>query len=412
MQVRTIKETEILATMKLSSICFDYPYENKGKTEEELLKEVLADPDSKAYAYWEKQLAVFDDNEDFMACMAVVPFQFYFDGGAYTGNGIGNVCTYPHHRKKGAIRAMFQKMLTDAYAENQMFSYLYPFSESFYGKFGYQRMGNSKRYTFKLQGIPDFSYSGKFQLLVEGNKELFEKFQAAYAAFASTCNMMVKRDSHDWDNVRKAKAHINNQYAYLYTDENGEPAGYIVFQRAGQTLNCRELVFRDYDTLKAIFGFMKGYASDYQDIKFHAPAALHLEEFCKDFCAYQPKIEQAMNGMIRVIQVEQALKNANYRGSGTVKIQIIEDSYIPQNNGLFSVTFQENKATEVVHLCEEQTEEFDICMPISVFSAAIVGNYSMEDFAWIEKVTVPNLEKVEILQKVFYRKKSFINNFF
>lgn len=409
MTVRLVREEEMEEVRRLSAICFDYPYrreeEEKVRSEGQDNKE--KDKDSVRH---NRQYGAFTEQNEMMASMVAIPLAFYYEGQAVSGYGIGNVCTYPHHRKKGAIRAMFEQMLADAYHAGCMLSYLYPFSESFYGKFGYCRMDHSLRYTLDLQGIPKKTWTGTFELYQEGAGEVFAACREAYDAFAVRYNLMVKRAEADWSILTDAKASLNNHYLYLYRDKNGEPSGYIVFWRKGEDLTCRELVFRDYETLGDILSFMKGYAADYRHICFHAPSILRLDSMCTDYSTYPAKIEKAMNGMVRVINVREALSCAAYRGGGRISIQI-RDRLIAENNGVFIVEFADGKAqnVSVLPIAGEEQEPWDVAMDIAVFSAAIMGDYDTADFSYLPQVQVRD---VAVCGQVFYRKPSFINNFF
>ena len=166
MTVRLVTEEEMEEVRQLSAICFDYPYEKKdtaeetnqsgtegGQTPQEQAaqehEEIQQEGDGQkggkppVQPRKDRQYGAFTESGELMASMAAIPLSFYYEGKAFTGFGVGGVSTYPHHRKKGAIRAMFEQMLRDAYDEGRLLSYLYPFSESFYGRFGYCRMNNS-----------------------------------------------------------------------------------------------------------------------------------------------------------------------------------------------------------------------------------------------------------------------------
>lgn len=409
MTVRLVREEEMEETRRLSAICFDYPYrkeeEEKRPEDGQAQKKKEQDPAEK-----NRQYGAFTPQNEMMASMAAIPLSFYYEGQAVSGYGVGNVCTYPHHRKKGAIRAMFEQMLTDAYREGCMLSYLYPFSEAFYGRFGYCRMDHSLRYTLDLQGIPVKKWTGTFALYEEGAEEVLTACKEAYEAFACRFNLMVKRREEDWSILTDAKASLNNHYLYLYRDQNGKPAGYIVFWRKEDDLTCREFIFRDYETLGDMLAFMKGYAADYRHIRFHAPAVLRLDSMCTDYSTYPAKIEKAMNGMVRVVNVREALSCAAYRGSGQIRIQV-KDMLIAENDGIFSVDFADGRARKVnmVPAGEEGQEPWDVSMDIASFSAAIMGDYDTADFGYLPRVQVQN---EAVCGQVFYRKPSFINNFF
>lgn len=409
MTVRLVREEEMEETRRLSAICFDYPYHKEEERKEQKEGQDQKEKDRESVRK-NRQYGAFTQQNEMMASMAAIPLSFYYEGQAVSGYGIGNVCTYPHHRKKGAIRAMFEQMLADACREGCMLSYLYPFSESFYGRFGYCRMDHSLRYTLDLQGIPQKTWTGTFTLYQEGAEDVLAACKEAYAAFACRFNLMVERGAEDWSILTDAKAALNNHYLYLYRDQSGEPAGYIVFWRKGEDLACRELVFRDYETLWDILSFMKGYASDYRHICFHAPAVLRLDSMCTDYSAYPAKIEKAMDGMVRVVNVREALSRAAYRGSGQARIRV-KDMLIADNDGIFSVDFTDGRAqkVDVIQTAGEDCGEWDVCMDIAVFSAAIMGDYDTADFGFLPRVQVRD---ETVCRQVFYRKPSFINNFF
>lgn len=411
MIIRKILDEDKLETMKLSSLCFEYPFSIGEKTEEEYLEHLRKNPSEKLESNWDDQLMACDDDGSVMACLATPPLTYYFEGKPYEGNGVGNVCTYPQYRNRGAIREMFAKLLVDAYDHNHTFSYLFPFSEGFYQKFGYHRLSNSILYELQVTGIPNMPYLGTFHLLTQDNDLLLEQLKTAYDHFAQQYNMMVQRKSFDWAIVKEAKAYLNNNYAYVYKDEHGVPKGYFVFKKDGNLIRCRELVFYDFKTLKAIFSFVKSFSADMETFRFHAPATIHMESFCTDFSRFHGTMKITSNGMVRVINVATVLQNAIYRGTDTINL-CITDPFIPENNGLFITSFKDGKATSVEFIKKEQisTEQVDVSMDISLFSAAIVGNYNVNDFEYLNDYTMnTSLEK---LGKIFYKKKCFINNFF
>lgn len=413
MKVRHLTKADGTAAMKLSAICFDYPYDTNGKTDEEYFEYLLNNPQEKLHAHPEYEFGAFSDDGELMAATAAIPFTFYFDGGTYSGNGIGNVSTYPQHRRKGAIRAIFREILKEAYESGQTFSYLYPFSEAFYGAFGYQRADNSIRHIYSLHMLTDYRFAGSFS--IKQGSGVPEDYKTAYYAFAEKYNLMIKRDDLDWKNLTEAKGSENNNYAYLYRDENGVPRGYLVFRKTERTMRCREIVFDSLTTLKALFSFARSFRADYDYISFHTPACLNLVCFCQDFAPYNSSREFANNGMVRVINVENALSGARYLTDGSVRIAVL-DSWLVGNNAIFTVIISKGQALSVKkELLTKDSDltaiDCDIAMPISVFSAAITGHYLLRDFDFMETVSYDK-SRISMLEGVFYKKDCFINNYF
>lgn len=408
MNIRKIKKEELLEVCKLSSLCFEYPFNEKKKEESLLLEEMLSDPTNKGIRHWDQIWGAFDEETAMLSCLNVIPFLFQFDGSQVLATGIGNVCTYPQHRKKGAIKSIFQTILPDMYENNILFSYLYPFSEGFYRKFGYERMSHSTTWDFDLSCFNVPAYSGKFSLYQQGDS--LSDFKAIYDTFSKKHNLMVMRDDNDWSNVTDAKAAYNNNYAYLYKDIDGIARGYLVFKREvrGQMviLNCRELIFDSPDTLKALLSFCSTYAGDFQQIHFQCPSCYNLEYLCKDYPQSTSHFSMAQNGMVRVVNAKEVLKLARYQGSGTLFLKLTDDQ-ICENSHIFQITY-ENGAAEDITISDDSS--FDIAMTIPAFSAAISGGLKTEDLYWMDSVDIKC--SIEKLSSIFYQKPCWINNYF
>lgn len=411
MIIRKIKKEELLESKKLSSICFEYPYEEDGDNEEIALQKILDNPTNKDDKYYNGKWGAFDDNEEMMSCLSVVPFQYQYDGHWLKGTGIGNVCTYPHHRRKGAVKNIFEHILPDMYKNQVSLSYLYPFSESFYNRFGYMRLDNSTCWNLGLNTIPDYRYHGTFHLYTNSHDRT--DYELVYNEYASRFNMMVQREEYDWGNLDQAKGYLNNNYAYLYKDSDGIPRGYLIFKKDIRNnttiLNCRELIFNNFQTLRAIMSFVKTYASDYRSFRFHVPSSYHLEYFCNDFMIGGSTTHNASNGMVRVINVHNILQLSTYKGSGNITLKI-SDPYIPDNNQIFSVTYGEGQDTIVDTFHYNSDHAVDVEMPIDIFSSAIVGNYDINDFDYIDGLHLYSPK--DKISNIFYKKPNWINNYF
>lgn len=408
MNIRKINESEILKVFKAEAVCFEYPFNKEEKGEEELLKEFIEKPESKASAYWRDNWGAFDDDGELMSCLAVIPYTFQFDGSKTKGGGIGGVCTYPQHRRKGTVRALFQEALKDMYDNDVIFSYLYPFSESFYRKFGYEKAVNSLLWDFDLRFIPKASYKGTFTLYDKG--EISPEFKALYEAFAAKHNLMVHRDDYDWDALNNAKGALNNIYAYLYRGENKEPKGYMIFNKEAENnssyLKSREIIFDSFETLKAMFGLLSTYAADFSFIRTRLPECYNMRYFCSDYVRSQSKISYIFDGMVRAVNVREILKMAAYKGEGGLTIKIT-DEQLKNNSSTFRVLYKEGKAYSV----EDNIKSLaDIEMPVSVFSAAITGSCRAEDLLFMDDVCMRC--SPHKASEVFYKKPSWIVNYF
>ena len=429
MIIRKIKETELIEAEKISSLCFNWSHDTEGKTAEEYIKSIKENPHSKYHAYFTDAFAAFTDEGEMMSCLSVLPYEVFFDGNRLKMAGIGSVCTYPQHRRKGAVRELFRQALKDMYECGISFSYLYPFSEKFYGNFGYTPSSQSIRWNFTLLTIPDYHYDGSFHLYRgDGN---YSEYEIAYRTFAENYNMMVNRDSYDWEVLKSANPFKGSRQAYLYKDKAGNPKGYLVFDKLNEPnqiiLDCKEIVYDSFTVLKAIMSFVKTFSADYDTVQFNAPRNLSLEYFCEDYSQSKSSRSILQNGMVRVINVNEVLKHSLYKGSGRMSIKV-KDSFINQNNGVFHVVYREGRAEEItfdeaghdstgikgiipdISASAKKSMDVDIAMTINQFSAAATGYYDVDDLNYLEGIILNCPE--EKAADFIFKKPSWINNFF
>jgi predicted acetyltransferase len=276
--------------------------------------------------------------------------------------------------------------------------------------------------------IPDYRYSGSFHLYrADGN---YKDFEVAYQAFAENYNTMVHRDSYDWGILKAANPFKGDRSAYLYKDSTGKPCGYLIFDHLQENdkliLDCKELIFDSFLTLKAIMSFVKTFSADYSKFQFTAPSSLNLDYFCEDYAKSATGRTLLQNGMVRVVNVMQVLKQAIYKGSGEIKL-LIYDSYLNENEKIYHIVYKNGIAIQITDtpvpasfynkeslgtsLSGEATlVNPDIEMTINQFSAAIVGKYNVTDFDYQEGITLYcSKEKASDL---FYRKPCWIHNYF
>ncbi len=419
MIVRKVEASELLEAYRISALSFHWSLDLQGKTPEEFARGVRENPHSKFDSPATSIFAAFQEDGEMMSGMGVLPYRVYFDGREVPMAGIGSVCTYPQHRRKGAVRAVFEKALGGLYEKKVPFSYLYPFSEQFYAKFGYCRSSQSTRWDFDLRAIPDASIPGVFSLHRPG--EEIGGFQAAYQAFAPKLNMMVARDEMDWDAVKNADPFKGESHAFLYRDQMGTPAGYFVFEketgdRGRRIMSCKEMAFDGFPTLKAIMAFCKTFSADYDGVSFKMPSSLNLDHFCVDYPQSGTTRRLLTNGMARAVHVAEVLKSAAYKGSGSLAL-FVHDGFLPANNGLYRIVFENGEAKQVdfspqplIPFGTAKEQGADAEMSVNVFSAAILGNCGIEDFAYMDGVKL--YADPGAADRVFYKKPCWINNYF
>lgn len=401
MIIRKIKPEELKRTNELFSIAFEFSDDN-SKSATEVYEEVIINQTSRDNIYWQERYAAFeDDNKTMMSFFVAKPYPVNFDGNHCRMTGIGGVATLPQYRRRGAIRACFEKALTDMYETGYEFSYLYPFSTAYYRKFGYELCVEKAQYKLKLDFIPNYIVNGYCELSEPGDTHL-DDIRTIHESWQKRYNMMVENETCDYLWLTNANPVKEQVYTYLYKDYSGTPKAYMCFKNEdspdGRILNCLRFIYTDLEGFKGLMNLAKSYSADHAFIRFALPTDQYITALFPEWSLGAGSYSRLLSGMARVINVKKILKIANYIDDGEIRINVI-DPYIKDNTGTFHVIFKNGVANSVI---KDAPGDADISLHITDFSRLIIGCLETEQITFLENVTVNT--DMETLRKVFYKK--------
>lgn len=395
MIVRRPNPEEYRRINELFAICFGFPYAN-----------CPIDPDHDTDDHW----AAYTDDGEMMSNFCVPAFDIRFDGNRCRMAGIGGVATLPQYRRRGGIRACFEAALPDLYEKGFDFSFLFPFSTSYYRKFGYECCVRKLHWKVDLQLLDPPGTGGTFRL-AEKSCPMTDAFRAVDAHWEAKYNMMVLHKPEDYDWTEKFDPAVKQEYTYVYFSRDQIPKGYCTFKVAnesdGRNLDCSRFCFADKEGFLGLMALFKSLAADYRYVKFITPDEPALAYLLPEWSLGAVQFSlAASSGMVRAVNVRSVLEKAGYRGTGRAVIAVA-DPQIPQNNGCFAVAFAEGRAVSV-----ERTEEApDASFTVSAFSAFVAGACDFAEGAQtLGGVTVHKNRAV--LEQVFYRKPMMITDYF
>ena len=406
---RKIKKGELRRASEIINIAFEASICNLDR--EDPFEDVLINnPKTRFHLYCMEHWASFlDDDRTMLGSIVATPYEVYFDGNTCSMRGVGAVSTLPQYRRLGAIKSCMWKYLNDSYNEGDVFSSLFPFSRSFYQKFGYELGSNVILYSVDLRSIKKLSNELKGTVELFENKTNFFDFKKVYEDFREGYNLSGFRKDIDFDFLCDIDSINQRNYIYLYKNTKGEAKGAMIFEKkaSGNRFNmeCSHFYFSDKEGLLGLLDFCSSFSTYYDRVCFKVPENIRIPDVLDDIVLYPIERNLQFNGMVRVVNVQKVLSVANYRGSGFIIIKILDD-IIYDNNKTFKVTFENGKFLSVL----TENVPFDVELSINDFSRFILGTHDTKEILPLDKVNVHC--SYEKLSQIFYKKPVLITEAF
>ena len=387
MEVRLLKPEEHFEANLISTVAFHMKMEDPAKNRVQ-----STDEDWGAFSADGKLMARIINNH----------YTTRLDGQLISNGGIGAVSTLPEYRNTGAVRAIFDKLIPEAYSRGEIISTLYPFNHAFYRKFGYETVRWLDHYEFAPAVLSGYRFSGDAELWKTGDP--VSEYTALYNRFADSFNLAMVRDDKMMLDLIKGEYYKDRKFSYLL-HENGKTVAYLIFQDVrndpAAILTVKDLAWDGRTGFNAILGFLARFSADYGTIRLFLPSCLELLSLIQTPRAYDIQQTASQSYMIRAVNVQRLLEIIKKPDDSQFVIRVEGDAQIPENNGTWKVCGNS----------VEQTEETpDLTVSIQAFGQMAVGAVSLAEAMYRPDVTVSGNEAV--LEKVFVRKPILVEDHF
>ena len=264
----------------------------------------------------EKVLGAFDENnQTLFADLEILDRACHYDGGVLTCAAIGGVAAKPEYRGKGAVKALFDFVFRKT---DYDISILYPFSEEYYRKLGYERTGYSLQVTVPFSAISKIKRNNDVTLY-EGNNT--EQLLSLYNRCARKYNLSFVRTSPELFSVQP---YLSQKYTYIW---KSNALACIQIDREKSTVFVEEIYFDSCESMLGILGFLRNFESNQNHICFqNIPEGSPLLHFIQDFKKCEIRLRNT--GSARILNFERVLKAHRYpSGSGEFVVRIEKDVF-------------------------------------------------------------------------------------
>ena len=405
MIVRRIRAGELKRCAELSAVAFECPMERPEQDAGQWAREIVESPKSLEDVHWDARWAAFEDDDvTMMATFAVLPWRANFDGREVGMAGVGGVASLPQYRRGGAVRACFEAALKGMYEDGMVLSYLYPFSDAFYRRFGYELGCDSARWRLRLELLPRGDVPGCWRLSEPGNT-LEADVRAIDDLRQRRYNLMVIAGDTEYGWLRE-NGLVSRRYTYVYYDGEGRPSAYMTLvPRQDRDLDCPRFAFNDAAGFLGLLALLRRFASDHAHAHLWLPVDVDPAALLPEFSLGGVERALEQRGMVRVVNVAEVLRLARAKGEGRLTVAV-RDEHIPENDGLFRVDFAPGRENRVEKLAQGGA---DIELSIQDFSRLITGCAALNP-AWQPGVRLNG--PLAAAEQLFYRKPAFISQYF
>ena len=320
---------------------------------------------------------------------------------------IGGVASKPEYRRMGGVRKLFNDVFRYAYDNGAAVSILYPFSIGYYRLFGYETVLRCISAECSFKTFEKIERYNDVTLATEENKDILIEI---YKALAPKYNMMFARPNGESFCFTPYK---NCCYTYFLNDE--AHMGYITFtlDRTKRKVTVNELLFDDKCALLRLLGFIKVFDGNYDFVLFNKlPVSSPVFEVIADENRLV-KRSYLYEGQARIINMQKVLEANVYpkeRGIFSIKIN---DDQIPENNGIYTVDYQDGKA----NILKDFAKFPDLEMDINTASRIILGREGLtsDELVYLDSVVLddPLTETgCEAFLKAFSKKTTMFYDIF
>lgn len=317
------------------------------------------------------------------------PYQVTINGQVMGMSGIGDVATYPEARGTGSIRLLFEAIFNDLHEKGTELSYLAPFSQTFYRKFGYENIFDYDEIRIPKETIVQIKpeKTGSIKRVSWENKEVQETIKELYRKTLGTHNGSLVREDYWWDFVLTFNQGRRLAIAY---DDKKQACGYIVYGLIGASeFMIYEMSYTNLFGLKKLMTFVSSHSGSFDEfVSTNLPDPKIIELFTET----QNIVRKTHSSMMaRIVNFKEFIEKFNFKSSPTKEIVYLEviDNTCSWNNGIFKLSIVNGKST-----CEKIDSSNE---PMIHYSGSIqrwtqifMGRVTFEEAQWLNLIDSKN----------------------
>ena len=354
--------------------------------------------------YNEKNYLVLEDNSKIVSSLHENDYTFNFNNESIKSKYIVGVSSDITMRNKGYMSKLLISMLENSKKKGIPFVFLTPINPKIYRKFDFEYFSNIEYYNFLVEELANFKFpkdNYSYIEINEKNKNLYLDDLIKIYNFNMKDNFCyLERDNFYFNKILKEANSDEMKTFILY--KNKVASAYIIFGLYEENIEIRECMALDSISYKEILALIYGYRDYYKNVTLASPNSSNIEFLFDNQLNIEKIIKPFM--MMRLLNPLSIFKNLKLENSN-IKIYI-EDKILKKNTGLYSL----NNEISFSNIPKEKVI-YDLKIDIADLVFLISGYFSIDDLIKLGKINIKNRNIIKKLNKIFYKKNSYLYEF-
>lgn len=317
------------------------------------------------------------------------PYEVTINGQTMAMAGIGDVATYPEARGSGGIRQLFEAIFKDLHEKGTELSYLAPFSQAFYRKFGYETVFDYEEIRIPKHVITQIKpekkgYIKRAEWKDENTQQILKNL---YKQTLGQEHGTLIREDYWWEYLIAPK---KNKRIAICFDEKDQPVGYLIYGLVGVTeFQIFEMSYVNAFAMRKLMTFVSSHSGSFDEFvstNLRDPLILELLTEMKS-------VERKLfsNMMVKIVNFDRFIEKYAFKNELVEHTYFLEvkDDTCEWNNGIFEVSIKDGKATCQM---QELAPRIDYSGTIQRWTQVFMGHTSLEQAVWLELIEKSSTE--------------------
>ena len=342
------------------------------------------------------------DTEKLRSMLHINPYMLNIRGVKQIAPYIVGVATAPEARGQHLFRPLLETALEVLRAQNMTFVTLMPIYAGIYLPYQFSYCYYRHQYKMPLAQLQPGAYGDG--LAVEHIALDSAVLAPLYAKLTAAYNGVPERTPFQWNKLLSVHKLEKVQCAVVYRD--GESQGYMLYSVADEVFTVIELLAADQQVRNRLLHYAALHQSSAKEFVWLA------EAWDKSYLSFA---DQSRTGsvapfmMARCLDARRALSQLvvpKTAVDGSV-VLLLTDNVIERNNHLLKIDI----APEVVEVHSTMEAE-EITMDMGTFTQMYFGTFTATELWEAGKIKATSLHKLQLLDELFPKCRTYINEYF